>query len=415
MMNVLKMWWVTRKLTRNSKDDKTSAWSVREQAAVDLGNSGSSRALQPLCTALSADVVRQVRAVAAAGLGRLGDSRAIGPLVKATRDASSDVRLVAYRSLHRLGWEPPDISGKVERMMCWLNNAEDGGDLEAVLAPVRNPQAVGLLVRAFREQSPLPNVHRDDKRTEQVKARLIQLLGEIGDAGALIDILNYLLDLEAAKPESYVQTRIDQLVIACARALGQVGDARAVPALTRAFAPVYFLDYERGQETARALTALGWTPPDEKTRAYLALALHRPGDLQRMGPAGAEVLVDVLFGRETVKGGKNANQKAVAYKTEPMKALLEFGPAAVDPLIAAADDLDDHGDPKRGFNRAAYDIIDLLYRLGDPRAVPTMRKAKRLAGGDSLAHCGIEERIGELASREAASPAPKVAEQRHGV
>ncbi|KUG21279.1 MAG: HEAT repeat domain-containing protein [Methanomicrobiaceae archaeon] len=76
--------------------------SVRWRAAYALGNTGSSRAVEPLIGALS-DESQHVRSQAAASLGRLADPRAAEPLILRLLDPDPAVRITAFRSLVEIG------------------------------------------------------------------------------------------------------------------------------------------------------------------------------------------------------------------------------------------------------------------------------------------------------------------------
>ena len=74
----------------------------KQQAAIALGASGDTRAVDPLITALNDDD-SFVRDFAVRSLGRLGDARAVDPLIKMLNDENSLVRRSAAISLGNLG------------------------------------------------------------------------------------------------------------------------------------------------------------------------------------------------------------------------------------------------------------------------------------------------------------------------
>ena len=96
----------------------SSDFRVRVQAALELGRSGDSRALEPLVGALD-DRNASVRAAAAAALGKLGDTRGRAPLAEHRSDSSSAVRSEIKNALDKLtpkataGEEPRKIVVKL--------------------------------------------------------------------------------------------------------------------------------------------------------------------------------------------------------------------------------------------------------------------------------------------------------------
>jgi HEAT repeat protein len=74
------------------QDLKDPSPSVREAAAENLGNLGSTRAVGPLIQALS-DTDSAVRGWAVYSLGKLNDTRAVHPLILALGDTASNVRI----------------------------------------------------------------------------------------------------------------------------------------------------------------------------------------------------------------------------------------------------------------------------------------------------------------------------------
>jgi HEAT repeat protein len=104
-------------------DDKY--WNVKQAAAKALGDLGDKRAIRPLVRALGEDQFAFTRLAAASALSKLGekkwesiikgdgedykrlgnsgDSRALEPLVKALKDKDHNVRIKAAKALGNLG------------------------------------------------------------------------------------------------------------------------------------------------------------------------------------------------------------------------------------------------------------------------------------------------------------------------
>ena len=91
--------YVQRLIEALNHDD---AYKVRLQAAVLLGRSKDSRAVEPLLAALSNDSEGTVRAAAATALGNLGQPRAISPLMqRLALDSQTFVREAAAAAVRR--------------------------------------------------------------------------------------------------------------------------------------------------------------------------------------------------------------------------------------------------------------------------------------------------------------------------
>ncbi|MDD1675004.1 MAG: HEAT repeat domain-containing protein [Methanomicrobiales archaeon] len=78
------------------------SYSVRRDAAVELGRLADVRAVEPL-KKLLADRSEEVRVAAAHALGELGDSRAIEALIRALTDRYPDLRREAEFALLKIG------------------------------------------------------------------------------------------------------------------------------------------------------------------------------------------------------------------------------------------------------------------------------------------------------------------------
>ena len=91
---------------------KDQEWAVRRSTAEALGKIGDGTAVEPLIQALR-DEEELVQGDAAEALAKIGDGKTIERLIQVRKDEPLSVRLKAERALYRLGWEPPDVKGKV--------------------------------------------------------------------------------------------------------------------------------------------------------------------------------------------------------------------------------------------------------------------------------------------------------------
>jgi len=128
-----------------------------------LGEIGDARAARPLQVILAGDKSSEIRWAAALALGNLGGAGAIPSLVKALGDPDKYVRFGAATALGRLAWEP----GSGEERALSLIARQEWPPL-----PPLGSQAVGPLLRATRDRDPA------------IRARAVEILGEIGGQGA---------------------------------------------------------------------------------------------------------------------------------------------------------------------------------------------------------------------------------------
>jgi HEAT repeat protein len=228
---------------------------ARVQAAAALGRIGEAEAVPALIGAASGRGNSRLRIEAVHALGMIGDARASDALSEIIRSEGGGLRRAALRAIGQSGSLDSrtirDISGilgsadtatriaaanalrlcgSAECMPALIESfaysvrgndpdqpgAESPGAYgvrnEAVAAAVeivmRNPGAIGPLIAALHEP-------RDSIRMNAAKA-----LGRIGNVRAVPE----LIDLLSRERDDYVR-------MAAAEALGVIGDARAVPAL----------------------------------------------------------------------------------------------------------------------------------------------------------------------------------------
>jgi len=192
--------------------------SVCVAAAEALGQSGDIRALDPLINALTlegngrhdydpADIVE----AAAKALGELGEPCAADPLVCTLGHPTPSVRIAAAKSLGRLG----------NAQWAGLVKGDDGD--YARLGKSGDSRAVAPLVKALMWGG---------------SCRAADALGILGDAraaDALVQAIDrWPDDAEGIPDEGYIGLRPSEVICnAAIRALGELGDPRAIPHLRR--------------------------------------------------------------------------------------------------------------------------------------------------------------------------------------
>jgi len=215
------------------------AW-IHAPAAKALGQIGDTRAVEPLCIALKS-MYFNVREAAAEALGKLGDTRAVKPLcnvlkgrggdVQRSSDGSEDARIAAARALEKIGLpEDPSvqvffalITNNLDRLVSLGSEAVEPLCKGVGDAAIRVRQtAVKALVQIgdTRAVEPLCNALKDPfLNIAEVSATA---LGRIGDARSVEPLCNVF------------KVKDWKLRKAAAGALGQIGDTRAVGPLCNA-------------------------------------------------------------------------------------------------------------------------------------------------------------------------------------
>jgi HEAT repeat protein len=254
--------------------------TVQESAAAILASIGDARVVDALVAALAgADWV--VRMHAARALGRIGETRAIPALMPLLQDKVKAVREETSGALARLGPAAiPVLVGALTHQE-WLVR------LHAVesLGKTKSPDAVEPLLRLLFND-----------RDSSLREDAVRALGEIGDARAVEFLLT-------ALKEPGLRPLI-------AEALGRIGDRRAVPAL------VAVVEGTDRPEQTRVVAGCGdqWT----EEMAAQAAAARSLGQIR--DTATIPTLVAAL--RNTVT------------RAEAAAALVAFGQPAIPHLVA---------------------------------------------------------------------------------
>jgi len=211
---------------------------VRQKAAEALGQSKSSRAVEPLIAALN-DPDPNVQGSAAKALGEIKDPRALQPLVdalkhskdeKAVCEALGSLGPVAIEPLitalkdKGLGFEAESGLAKigppaVEALIAAYDNKDYGVRFYAIraLGEIKDPRAVDLLITALKYKDKDPSGYDYEIREEAARA-----LGEIKDPRADQPLIASLKDSDI------------RVVRAAGDALGKIGDPQAVDFLLTA-------------------------------------------------------------------------------------------------------------------------------------------------------------------------------------
>jgi HEAT repeat protein len=180
--------------------------AVREAAAWRLGSVRSERATGPLVERL-ADPDPRVRGVAARALGRIGDPEALVPLARMLEDPDAQVR-----ELTVVGLEALDEGGVEAHLIRALGDPEMG------------VRAIAVSALADREGTPVVRALASVASTDpdpHTRGMAISALGKRGgEARAVVPALVALLEYREGEVRE-----------SAARALGRIGDSRALPRL----------------------------------------------------------------------------------------------------------------------------------------------------------------------------------------
>jgi len=387
---------------------------IQGRAAEALGQIGDTRAVESLITALK-DENNEIRRIAAQALGQIGDPQAVEPLLSVLKDQNSGIQGKAAEVLGQIGdpraVEPliaalEDENNEVRQMAAQaLGQLGDSRAVEPLVTSLRSPYQVqkaaaeALVKIGNAAVEPLIAALEDQDRRYNVA----RALGQIGDARAAEPLI---LALEDRK-----------MWIEAAEALGMIGDTHAVEPLVEVFIKDYehyntddsydfytrcivrdtvekaldkidpnWTKFEVAQRIVPALlTALidersgvrltakmtlekicpDWMQSDaarETVPVFAAALVHE--DL-RVSEDAEEVLKKIDPNWAKFEKAKAAIPSLVAalrdrnYYTEKVavEALVKFGNAAVEPLIAALEDQD-----------RRYNVARALGQIGDARA-----------------------------------------------
>ena len=277
--------------------------NVQESAASILATIGDHQVLEPLISALL-NTNWIVRMHAARALGRIGDIRALDTLILLLQDKVPAVRDEAGAAITSLG--EPSIAPLLET----LKHKEWKIRLQAI-------EALALL-KPKAAVDPLLTLMKHDPDTA-IRQDAVRALGEIGDSRA-VESLMAALNQKSLKTQAIA-------------ALGKIGDGQAVPKLLDIVNALVTSEYEgrmaaceddRYQEELPAVEAA-------------VKALAHIGD-KRAIPTLQKALKSTLI------------------RVEAAEALSRFGQAAISPLIAMY--------KKETDDNIRYHVKETLARLG---------------------------------------------------
>ncbi|NOY91813.1 MAG: HEAT repeat domain-containing protein [Deltaproteobacteria bacterium] len=191
-----------RRLIRNDPD-----WRVRASAGRAVGRLSARAAVPDLVAALRDSQV-EVRVVAAAALWRLPDAAAVPSLIRLTHDSDPSARQWAVLALG-VARDRRSVTG----LVALLTDPVEDVRMDAIrsLGRVGHPTAL----------TPLSALARDAERPLEERLEALNSIASLSGPDKVNALVQVLGDDQA------------QVRLRAAEALGQVGDALAVPALRR--------------------------------------------------------------------------------------------------------------------------------------------------------------------------------------
>jgi HEAT repeat protein len=273
---------------------------IRKEAAETLGNIGHSEAVKPLIGLLD-DLNPDVRKAAADSLVKIGGLNTMQQLIIALQDRNSYVRESAAEILGKIS--NPALDPLMYAL--WESNWEVRIEAAKALGKLRNGRAVNSLIAVL-------NYEGRDTRSGITK-----------DSGEITSSL--------AKPfTTAVVTQDIRLRIEVIKALGQIGDQRAIPALIRELQR-----WETARGAAEALEKLGWSPQSAEETVHYLVAKRDGNTLRENWGQTKQILSNDLKSDDNVST-KNALYALIALgKEEMIKELIDTLNAKGDRIIAA--------------------------------------------------------------------------------
>jgi HEAT repeat protein len=370
--------------------------SVRLKAVMALGEIGDPAAVEPLIKKLR-DSSKDVRAKAATVLGELGDERAVEPLWEAKNSSFGTLSIVpalekfgvdtlaskpVVGSLHskkrprkpkkreapklrakvpgKVEPSPPkDPESRVEYYAKWLKDRDRKKRAKAAMELAKlGALGVEPLIGALNEI---------DGEIIDVRDDAIRALGEIGDPRAVEPLTSVLLNTS----KYAVWERRD-----AAKALGNIGGEQAVSALTKALKdPRSEVRIAAGDVLEQLGTKPGRTSPGEKP-VQVSTELRKEIDN----------LVSVLLGPSAFPAERRDIKRA-------RERLIEIGEPAVLPLIQI---LKNRSVENRG------EAAVVLREIADPRSTGTFLNALEDSNNDVVLNAAMG--LGNIGAEEAMEP-----------
>jgi HEAT repeat protein len=272
---------------------------IRKEAAETLGDIGHSEAVKPLIDLLD-DMNPDVRQAAAEALVKIGGLNTMQQLIVALQDRNSYVRESAAEILGKIS--NPALDPLMYAL--WESNWEVRIEAAKALGKLKNNRAVNSLIAVL-------NYEGRDTRSD-----ITEGTGEITSSLAK--------PFTAAGMTQDIRLRIEVI-----KALGQIGDKRAIPALIRELK-----HWETAQDAAEALEKLGWSPQSVEETIHLLVAKRDGNTLRKNWDQTKQVLSEDLKSEDD-RDVKNALYAFIALGEEEItKELIDTLNAKGDRIIA---------------------------------------------------------------------------------
>jgi HEAT repeat protein len=354
---------------------------LRRAALLSAGQIGSSEAAGDVVMTFQRETDPRVWEAAAWALAQIDNDRTLKALEECFTADQPDRHQAVVQALDTLGWQPGQ-----NRLSAWYWLTR--GDLDALEA--LGPLALPPLINRLHSQNNAVSAHAAD---------ILALLG----APAVEALIRALSD-----PDPFVRQQ-------AARALGEIGDARAVKPLLLALS-------DRAQVVRTAAVAALLKGDDPDILAKIAEGMIRDAALWEAGQAHLDRLQTHLIRQALIRLSHPAEAKQDAGR----QALVRLGAAAVLSLIEALETKNAHemagaakalmqiNDPRAvpGLihaleegeitNKHSLPLIDALGKLGDARAVPALARFLR-ASLPSVQRAAVTA-LGEIGAPEGAPP-----------
>ena len=311
------------------------------------------------------DRAPSVRMAAADALGVLEDPRAIRPLMAALGDKSGGVRSSAAQALTMLEWKPANQRQKIAYLVAV-------SDFDVL---------VELGAAAFQPLLAMLKDEDNDIREEAARA-----LGTLGDKRAIKPLAAAVADEEGDVREAAMEALLrlgeegfkqvtdvlknhkDELTRSrAAEVLGRSDDRRAVEPLKAALR-------DRNQSVrgwaALALDELEWRPTSDADRAWLLAADYRWEKVAKLGSAAVDALLVALKDEDSpgvrASAARALGQIADIRAVEPLvKTLRDYAPAAQKAAIEALGKIGPAGVP-----HLVQALKDKAFAVRDPLLGP---------------------------------------------
>lgn len=387
---------------KHSDDNKTLQQLIEEvqspdvltryAAALDLGELGDTRAVEPLIAALS-DAEGYVAGAAAMALGQIGDPQAVAPLV-AKLEGGDD----------RLAYPARDESGAITGTFI------NGGIVARALGKLGEPGFQALLT-----------ILHDYGGNEYVGGPAAYRLGELGDRRAIPALIaafhSDVYEVRAAGADALASFGEDALsVLLDILRMGLAEWNSSLEPLVDALRRI-------GEPAVEPLIGLLRTSDDEDVRMVAVevlggIALNSDSLMESLHSVLREALRSALRDNDEYVRGKSALHLADIHDVSGLSVLLamldredarehrlatyalwNIGTEAVEPLLAIL------ADTSRKL-QARVRAVEALGKIGDTRAIPGLLAA--LTDDDRRIRMAAENALGELKGQEAMESLRKV-------